>query len=203
MPIVELSHPTSPRPRAPVVRQPLHEDFASPRPSLHHSEQLLHRVFHRYSHPRGRCTDAALLRATKHCCGSAEFAPDGRRSAQAAAPRRAWRKSTANCRSNRPRGDLRRSKVVDFWVRGPHGVAGSRAPSSSRRRREARNLMPDNPCARHLVPNRDPATRQRHRPAIQIKCGAERPRHFSSDCHTSAQNVAPSHARPITTAATS
>ena len=66
---------------------------------------------------RGDLTPAGTyLRPTKHGCGSAEFVPDGRRSAQAAAPRHVWLESTANCRSNRPRGDLRRAKVDDFGM---------------------------------------------------------------------------------------
>ena len=64
--------------------------------------------------------ETALTNAITMTAGDAYdlelIAPDGRLSAQAAASRRAWRDPTAKCRSNRPRGDLRRAKVDDFCM---------------------------------------------------------------------------------------
>ena len=86
---------------------------------------------------------AAVL-ATLFAPGSgAEFAPDGRCSAQVVAPRRARRGATANRRSNCLRSDLRRAKIDDFCALRAHGVAGGRAPSSATPRGEARNVVPD------------------------------------------------------------
>ena len=52
---------------------------------------------------------------------------------------------------------------------GSEGNVGGRAPSSSRLRREIRNILPPDSFARHSVPNRDPATRQRRRPGTLEK----------------------------------
>ena len=64
-----------------------------------------------------RAARAALFECSaKHGGGSADVAPDGRLSAQAAALRRVRRDPTANCCSNRPRSDLRRAKVDDLGM---------------------------------------------------------------------------------------
>ena len=63
----------------------------------HHPEQLFHSTFSlKLPSPPALLAPHLLKRPTKHRGGSAEFAPDGRCSAQAVAPRRARRESTAN-----------------------------------------------------------------------------------------------------------
>ena len=61
-------------------------------------------------------TREVSLKMSAALAEGAELALSGRCSAQAAAPRRARRELTANCRSNRPRGDLRCAKVDDFGM---------------------------------------------------------------------------------------
>ena len=79
-----------------------------------------------------------------HRAGHAKLALNGRYSAQAAAPRRARRETSANHHSNYPRGDLRHAKVDHFaTIEQRAVVADDRAPSSARRRRDAHNAVPD------------------------------------------------------------
>ena len=135
------------------------------------------------------------MQPPKHRGGGAEFAPDGRCSAHVVAPRRARRDPTANRRSNRPRGDLRCAKIGDFCALRAHGVAGGRAPSSATPRGEARNVVPHECCARHLLPYRDPATRQRRRPRTQSRRGLGGVPQIAPDRRPTAQSVASRHAR--------
>ena len=55
--------------------------------------------------------------------------------------------------------------------------------------------MPDDSCARHLLPNRDPATRQRRRPRTQSRRGLGGVPQIAPDRRPTAQSVASRHAR--------
>ena len=150
-----------------------------------------------------RAARATLFeRPAKHRGGTAEFVPDGRHSAQAAALRCAWRDPTAKCRSNRPRGDLRRAKVDDFRmseertalraVALPAARDGSERLATSSLTTPARGTR-----SQTAIPRRASA-------AVPAPKTCEAPgadSEFSSDGRTSAQNVAPRHAGPRVTAA--
>ena len=136
--------------------------------------------------------------------GTAESVPDGHCSAHTAAPRRARREPTANCRSNRPRGDLRRPKVDDFWM--SEELAALRAVALPAARDGAGRLatsFPTTPArgtwSQTAIPRRSNAAV----PALKTCAAPVADSDFSSDGRTSAQDVAPRHARPETTFATS
>ena len=152
--------------------------------------------------PPALSTQHFFERPAKHRGGTAEFVPDGRRSAQAAALRCAWRDPTAKCRSNRPRGDLRRAKVDDFGM--SEELTALRAVALPAARDGAGRLATSCPTthargtwSQTAIPRRASAGV----PALKTCAAAMADSDLSSDGRTSAQDVAPRYARPGTTAA--
>ena len=152
-----------------------------------------------------RAARATLFeRPAKHRGGTAEFVPDGRHSAQAVAPRRVRRESTANRRSNRPRGDLMRAKVDDFGT--SEELTALRAVAVPAARDGAGRLATSFLTTPARGTWSQTAIPRRANAAVLALKTCEAPvaeSDFSSDGCTSAQDVAPRCARPEMTFATS
>ena len=133
-----------------------------------------------------------------------QFALDGRCSAQLAAPRCARREPTAKCRSNRPRGDLRRAKVDDFGM--SEELTALRAVALPAARDGAGRLATSfltTPARGTRSQTAIPRRANAAVPALETCAAPVADWDFSSDGRTSARDVASRYARPRLTAARS
>ena len=137
-----------------------------------------------------------------HASGTSQFALDGRRSAQVAAPKCASRKSTADCRSNPARGDLRRAKVDDFGM--SEHLTALRAAAVPAARDGVERLATScltTPARGTWSQIAIPRCANAAVPALKTRAALSTDSDFSSDGRTSAQDVALRHARPRLTVA--